>query len=446
MKIIIAGAGNLGYHLAELLSFENMDITLIDNNKEVLDHASLHLDVMTVLGDSASIDLLEDLDVAKVQLLLAVTAHESTNLITAILAKRMGVKQVIARVESSENLTEERKKMFQELGIDSIFSPKYMAAKEIVRLLERCTFTDMFEFEGGKIYLVGITLNESSPLVDKRLNQLHDLQAGFALRLIAVHRGHHTIIPDGNEILRRNDHVYFISTNKDIDKIEQFVGGGKKEVKNVMMLGGTGLAYETARLVENEYNITIIEGNKERCKFLSEKLTNTLIIHGRPDNFDLMRTEGLDNMDAFLALTANAETNIIACLNAKNAGVYKTIAQVENKEYTLISQNIGVDTLINIKLVAANNIFRYVRKGRVEALTALHGVDAEIIEFSLTKNNQLTKKPIKDLHFPKQALIGGVIRGEESFIPDGNFEMQIHDKVIVFSLPEAIAKVESLFR
>lgn len=212
-----------------------------------------------------------------------------------------------------------------------------------------------------------------------------------------------------------------------------------------MILGGTDLGIATAKRLEDEYNVTLIEKDKERCKRISEQLNNSLIINGEPSNIELLEEEGLSRMDAFIALSDNSETNIIASLTAKNHGVYKTIAQVENKEYIHISQNIGVDTLINKKLIAANNIFRFVRKGQVEAITSLHGVDAEIIEFVVHKSNQITKKPLKELHFPKTALIGGVIRGEETLIPDGEFQLQLEDKVIIFALPEAINKLEKLF-
>jgi len=198
--------------------------------------------------------------------------------------------------------------------------------------------------------------------------------------------------------------------------------------------------------LQDDYNITIVEQKKARCKYINEQLNNVLVIKADYSNTELLQEEGLDNMDAFIALTGNSETNIISCLTARNHGVYKTIAQVENKEYIHISQNIGVDTLINKKLLAANKIFRHVRKGNIEAITTLHGVDAEVIEYVIQKSNQLTKKKLKDLHFPDTALVGGVIRGTETLIPNGNTQLQIGDKVIVFALPQAIKRLEELFR
>ncbi len=446
MKIIIAGAGDVGFHIAELLVFENQDIALIDINQDLLDYAATHLDVLTIKGDSGSLDILEQAGVSKANLVIAVTTSEKTNLVTAILAKKLGAKQTIARVNSAEYLAEEQKKMFKDLGVDSLISPKQLAAKEIRRLLDRCSFTDIFEFENGKISVVGITLNPKSPLVNKRLRDIGDMELDITLRPIAVLRSHKTIIPRGDTVLHRGDHVYFIAKKENIERVEQFVSNEKVKIKNIMIAGGTGLGYETALTLENNYNITIIEKKKEICKMLSENLKNALVINGDISNIELLEEEGLSRMDAFLALTPNSETNIIASLTAKNHGVIRTIAQVENKEYTHISQNIGVDTLINKKLIAANNIFRFVRKGRVEAITSLHGVEAEIIEFVVHKENQLTKKPLRNLHFPETALVGGVIRGEESLIPNGDFQFKINDKVIVFAMPGAISKVEELFR
>lgn len=446
MKIVIAGAGDLGFHLAELLSYENQNITLIDNNQDVLDYAASHLDVLTIKGDASSIEILKEAGAGAAQIVLAVTTSETTNLVTATLAKKIGAHRAIARVSNPEYTREEHRVMFEELGIDSIFSPVQLAAREIKRLVRRCSLTDIFEFENGKIVLTGMTLGPKSPLVNRPIKQLGELHSNVAVQLIAILRGHTTIIPSGEVVLKRNDHIYFITESKNVDEVENLVGAQKLKIRDIMILGGSMLAYETAKLLEEDYKITLIESEKERCKLLAENLHHTLVINGRADNIDLLQQEGLGRMDAFIALTRNAETNIIASLTAKNNRVYKTIAQVENKEYTRISQDIGVDTLINKKLIAANNIFRFVRKGRVEAITGLHGVDAEVIEFAVTKENKMTRVPLKHLDFPKTAIIGGIIRGEQSLIPDGDFQIEVNDKVIVFALPDAIAKVEKMFR
>lgn len=445
MRIIIAGAGDVGFHLAELLSYENQDIVLIDTDQDVLDYATTHLDVLTLRGDCASISMMEQAQVEKAGLFLAVTTSEKTNLIAAILAKKMGARQTIARVNNEEYLEEEQRLLFEELGVDNLISPMVLGSEEIVRLIKQSTFTDIFEFEDGKISLVGVTLDQFSPLVGVQLNNLPPFAQEIDLRPIAILRGHHTIIPRGETTLYANDHVYFITKKERINALKDIVDTQQKDIRRIMILGGSELARTTAQRLEHDYKVTVVEKNKACCKQLVERLKNTLVINGDYSNIDLLEEEGLDSMDAFIALTDNSETNIIASLMAKNHGVYRTIAQVENKDYIHISQNIGVDTLINKKLIAANNIFRFIRKGNVEAITSLHGVDAEVIEYAVHKNNKLTRKPIRDLHFPKTALIGGVIRGDESLIPDGNFQLQVGDKVIVFALPQAIAKLEQLF-
>lgn len=446
MKIVIAGAGDVGAHLAELLTFEHQDIILIDTNQEILDIAASHLDVLTIKGDASSIEILRQAGVSNADLFLALTTSEKTNLITAVLAKKIGAKKVVSRVQNAEYLCKEQRALFQELGIDTLISPPQLAAQEISRLVKQCSFTDHFEFEEGKINLVGITLDDYSPLANKQLSEIHAMQKDFMLRPIAILRGHKTLIPRSGTVFHRNDHIYFITRHENIDAVINLVGKKKVTVKNIMILGGSNLAQDTARILEKDYNVTLIERNKDRCKVLAEQLDETLIIHGDTSNFDMLEEEGLSHMDAFIALSGNSETNIIASLTAKNHGVYKTIAQVENKEYIHISQNIGVDTLINKKLITANNIFRFVRKGQVEAITSLAGVDAEIIEYVIHKKNQLTRRPLRDLHFPSTAIVGGVIRGDESLIPDGDFQFQVNDKVIVFALPEAITKLEKLFR
>lgn len=446
MKIIIAGAGDIGFHLAQLLALENQDITLIDTNADVLQQASIHLDVMTLKGDSSSIGILETAGANKAQLVIAATTSEKNNILTAMLAKRLGAKKAIARVESGEYLSANNKAAFKELGVDSLISPNELAAVEINRLINECTFTDIFEFEGGKIKLVGVTLNEQSPIINVPIQELDILGQEDSLMPIAILRGYKTIIPRGDTIMRRSDHVYFIVEQNHMERLEQIIDAPQVDVNHVMIIGGTHLGLTAAKRLEQDFKVTLIEKSKKRCREMAEQLDSTLIIHGDNSNIELLESEGLNEMDAFLALTDNSETNIIASLTAKNHGVYKTIAQVENKEYIHLSQNIGIDTLINRKLIAANNIFRYVRKGRIEAITSLHGVDAEVIEYVIHKNNHLTKHPLCNLHLPETSLIGGVIRGEKSIIPSGDFQLEKGDKVIVFALPQAITKLDKLFR
>ncbi|MEM1326857.1 MAG: Trk system potassium transporter TrkA [Bacteroidota bacterium] len=446
MRIVIAGAGDVGFHLAKLLSYENKDIVLIDNNKDILKYASTHLDILPVEGDSSSIDTLKMAEVESASLFIAVTTSQNTNLVTSIIAKKLGARRCIARVRNSEYLEEESQRMFKELGIDELIAPRRLAALEIHRLIKQCTFTDVFDFEDGQMSLLGVTLNSRSNLINHRIGSIYENQPKQLHRPMAILRSHKTIIPNASTRLMKGDHIYFVSPKEHIDDLENMIGKEKATVKNVMIIGGNGVALETASLLEDHYNLTLVEADKERCKVLAEKLDNTLVIHGDPSNTELLKEERLQDMDAFLALSLNTEANIIACLTAKNLGVRRTIAKVENKAYIHISQEIGVDTLINTKLIAANSIFRYIRKGKVECVTSLNGVDAEVIEYVVHRKSQLTRKPIKDVHFPDTARIGGVLRNNTSYIPTDEFQLEKEDRVIVLAMPEAIPKLEKLFR
>jgi len=445
INIVIAGAGDMGYHLAEHLSFEDKNITLIDLDKDLLDNASAGLDVMTVLGDSASLQTLVRANVRSADMVMAVTTSEDTNLLTAMLAKQLGARKVIARVRNHEYLFPENKLLFQNLGVDHLIAPSVLCSEEICNMVENSTFSDVFEFGQGKLDVVGITLDRYSSLINKKLSETRTNPILKDVRIIAIVRNQMTMIPKGDTVIRNNDHVFFISDDNEKSSILELVGQKRILVKNVMLIGGDDLAYTTALKLEKDYHVTLIHKDKERCKWLAANLTKTLVIHGDYKNIDLLLDEGLESMEAFLALTESSETNIITSLSAKNHGVYKTIAHVDTREYIHISHSIGVDSLINKKLVAANHITRFLRKGNVESVSSIYGVEAEFIEYEILKNTRLTKKPLKDLHFPDTALVAGVIRGEKVFIPDGNFLLEINDRAIVFALPSAKPALEKLF-
>jgi trk system potassium uptake protein TrkA len=447
MKIIIAGAGDIGFHLAELLSVENQDITLIDMDKEVLNFAETHLDIFAIRGDASSVEILQQAEVHKARLVIAVTTSEQTNLLTAILAKKMGAKQTIARVNKSEYIRQNGKIInFKELGIDTLISPPFLAAKEISRLIRRNQLTDVFEFENGRLSLIGLAVDEKARITDKSIVTVANNNPNCIFRPIAILRDKETIIPRGNTMLRKNDHIYFIVDNKQIEQIVEMTGNERIPIKRIMILGDNGVALQTASLLQNDYQVTLVSKDVEICNRFAELLPNTLIIKADTSNMSILKEEGLEHTDAFLALTDNPETNIITSLMAKKLGVPKTIALVDNRDYTHISQNIGIDTLINKKLIAANDIFRFVRKGKIEAVTSLNGVDAEVIEFVIQKKSKLTQSSIRDLNFPKKALIGGIIRGHKSIIPLGETTLKERDKVIILAMPEAIPRVEEMFR
>jgi trk system potassium uptake protein len=445
MHIVIAGAGDMGYHLAEQLSFDNKDITLIDTERDVLDYVTSKLDVLTIQGDATSIDVLKQANVGRASMVLAVTTSEKTNIVTAVLAKQLGAKRVMARVRNHSYLNEENVPYFHNLGIDNLISPTMLCSREIYNMIENSSFTEVFDFGSGKLNIVGITLDQFSQLVNQRIMDTKADPTYEDIRIIAIVRDQKTMIPRGSTIIRNNDHVFFISNKKNTETIQEVLGQKKVKIKNIMIIGGDDMAVTTAIKLQDKYRVTLVNKDKERCKWLAENLPDTLVINGDYKNIEMLVEEGLEQMDAFLALTESSETNIITSLSAKNHGVYKTIAHVDTREYIHISHSIGVDSLINKKLVAANEISRYLKKGTVEAVSGIYGVDAEFIQYSVSKNNRLTKHPLKDLHFPETAIVAGVIRGNEVFIPDGDFLLQMNDKAIVLALPEAKLPLEKLF-
>lgn len=435
----------MGYHLAEQLSYENKDITLIDTDREVLNYVSSKLDVLTVQGDSTSFEVLQKANVSRASMVLAVTTSEKTNIVTAVLAKQLGAKRVMARVRNHSYLSQENMPYFKNLGIDNLISPTMLCSTEIYNMIENSSFTEVFDFGGGKLNIVGITLDQTNPLVNQRIMDTKSNSIFEDIRIIAIVRDQKTIIPKGNTIIRNNDHVFFISNKKNTESIMEVLGQKKVVIKNVMIIGGDDMAVTTALRLQDKFRVTLINKDKERCKWLSEHLHNTLVINGDYKNVELLIEEGLEQMHAFLALTESSETNIITSLTAKNHGVYKTIAHVDTREYIHISHSIGVDSLINKKLVAANEISRFLKKGTVDAISGIYGVDAEFIQYSVTKVSRLTKYPLKEMHFPETAIVAGVIRGDEVFIPDGDFQLNVDDKAIVLALPEARNLLEKLF-
>ncbi|MFH6983160.1 Trk system potassium transporter TrkA [Marinoscillum sp. 108] len=446
MRIIIAGAGDLGFHLARLLAYEEQDIILIDQDNAVLEHASNHLDVHTIRGSSTSISILEEANVSKADLLIAVTSIEETNLTTAIIGKALGAKRTVARISNIEFLHQREKLDLKTIGIDEIISPESLAAKEIKRLLKQSALTDTFEFEKGMLSLIGITVDEKSELLDKTLTETAYLNPDHNFTTVAILRENQTIIPHGENKFQINDHAYFITEPSGTDRVMALAGKEQIEIKNIMILGGSKVGINTAKQLSKKYNIKLIEQDKEKCFNLADELPDTMIINGDGRDIDLLKEEGIDRMDAVIAVTGNSETNIISCLVAKNNGVAKTIAAVENMDYIHLSQNIGVDTLINKKLIAANFIFRYIRKGQVINLTSIHGVDAEILEFEVQPNSKILEHELRNIDFPKTAIIGGVIRKGIGHTVRGSFHFQPKDRVVVLSRSECIHTVEGFFK
>ena len=448
MKIIIAGAGEVGFHLAKLLSYESQDITLIDSDKESLSYADNHLDIRVLKGDATSVSVLQDANVENSDLVIGVTASETTNLTLCLLAKQLGSKKTIARISNTEFVDNKDVIKFDALGIDELISPEELAATEIQLLLNQSAFNDTYEFEDGLLTMVGVFLPKTAPFVGKMVKEAANIFPEVHFMPIALQRmgTQYTVIPRGDTVFKEGDQLYFITSAGGVDELYKLTGMKKKEIKNVMILGGSKVGCKTAHyLCSNKFNVKLIEKDKDKAFDIADALPNALVINGDGRNVELLDEESLDSMDAFIAVTGNSETNIMSCLVAKSKGIKKTIALVENMDYFQLSQSIGIDTLINKKLLAANNIFRYIRRGEVLALTRLNNLNAEILEFEVKPTSLVNGEIIKELDFPRDAIIGGVIRDGKGIIALGDFKILEGDKVVVCSLPKAISKIEKLF-
>ncbi|WP_347373038.1 Trk system potassium transporter TrkA [Aequorivita sp. Q41] len=448
MKIIIAGAGEVGFHLAKLLSFESQNITLIDTNRDSLANADTHLDIRVVRGDATSISVLQDSRVSETDLLIAVTSSETTNITVCVLAKQLGAKRTIARISNTEFIDRKDEVGFTKFGIDELISPESLASNEIALLLSQSAFNESYEFENGALTMIGLNLSRTSAFVGKSVKEVAKIYPELQFVPIALQRfgTQYTIIPRGDTQFKEGDQVYFTTVEKGDEQIFKLSGKSKQEIKNVMILGGSKIGYKTAKdLCKSRFNVKLIESIKDKAFEIADDIPGCLVINGDGRNVDLLSEESIEDMDAFIAVTGNSETNIMSCLVAKSKGVKKAIALVENMDYFQLSHSIGIDTLINKKLLAANNIFRYVRRGEVVAMTKLNNMNAELLEFMVSSHSKVCNKKIKDLGFPVSAIIGGIVRNGEGIIALGDFEIRSGDRVVVCCLPQSIGKVEKLF-
>lgn len=445
MKIIIAGAGEVGMHLAKMLSEDLHDIIVIDVDKERLNTVSLQYDVLTVAGSATSIPILKEVGVKKADLFLSVTKNEEINILAAILAKRLGAKKTIARIENQEHQLPLNKTHYRELGVDSLIYPQRLAAREITSLLAQSGTSEVFDFQGGKLSLFVIKLRKNAPILNKTLREAAEMDKKMVYRAVAITRDTETIIPRGQDVFKEDDLVYVITNQSGIKNLIKYSGHKPLDSHNIMILGGSRIGIKTAKELEKSTNIKLIERNKEKCLEITDHLQNTLVINGDGRDVDMLIQEGLDKMDAFIAVTGRSETNIFTCLIAKKHGVKKTIAEVENINFISIAENMGIDAIINKKHIAASYIFRFTMNTEVSSIFCFMTSKAEALEFVVKGNAIVTKSKLSDIDFPKDAIIGGIVRGKSSFIAQGDTEIKENDNVVVFALPDAIHKVGKYF-
>lgn len=445
MRIAIGGAGEVGTHLAKMLSNENHEIIIIEPDETRLKPIEYSMDVLTYHGSATSIQILQEVLQKKTDLFIALTHSEDTNITSAILAKRFGAIKTIARIDNLDYLEHTTLEFFKALGVDSLIYPELIAAREVLGLLQETGTTEYMEFSGGKLSMFVQKLDENAPILNKSLEEISIINKTEKYRAVAIKRNDKTLIPRGNEQFQSGDIVFVISTREGIDEMMKSSGKESFEAKSIMILGGSRIGKHVALYMQKNCQVKLIDISIDKCEALAEILDSTLIINGDGRNFSLLEQEGASKMDAFIAVTGNSETNILSCLLAKKMGVKKTIAEVENMEYIHLAENSGIDTIINKKISAASRIFRHTTNLNVTQVKYMAGTDAEVLEFNVPVNAKITKGTLRSLDFPKDAIVGGGTRDGEPFIATGDTIIKANDKVVVFTLPTAYDRLTKFF-
>ena len=445
MKIIIAGAGAVGTHLAKLLANEKQDIILMDENEERLGKLGNNFDLMTVNISPTSISGLKEAGTANADLFIAVTPNESQNMTACMLASGLGAKKTVARIDNYEYLLPKYQEFFAQRGVHSLIYPEMLAAKDIVDAVKMSWIRQWWEFAGGALVLLGTKMRETAEILNIPLYELGGRNIPF--HIVAIKRGNETIIPRGDDSILLNDIVYFTTTKKYIPYIRKISGKESyADVRNVMIMGGSRIAVRTVQYMPEYMRTKIIENDLARCNRLTELVDEkVMIINGDGRDLDLLTEEGIQNTEAFVALTGSSETNILACLAAKRMGVSKTVAQVENIDYISMAESMDIGCVINKKFIAASHIYQMMLDADVSNVKCLTFANADVAEFTVKAGARITRTQVKDAGLPKGATIGGLIRNGEGILVTGNTTIQENDHVVVFCLNMMIKKLEKFF-
>jgi len=444
MKIVIAGAGEVGTHLAKMLADESHDIVLLDDSPEKLSKISSQIDLMTITGSAHSFEDLKKTGLSKADLFIAVTPFEERNVFACSMASYLGVGRTIARINNSEYLKENYKAKLKNMGIHELIYPESLAAKEIVASVKQTVTRQLIEFSNGKLVLMGIKVRENAIILNQSLKELK--LENHNISIVAINRGNSTIIPKGDDLILDGDIVFFVTTPVAQQQVFDITGKKVFGVKNIMFLGGSRIAQKAVEKMGDQYRIKIIEINREKCEKIADHYGKTLVINGDGRDIKLLKDEGIEKMDAFVATTGNSETNILSCHLAKTMGVRRTIAEVENLAFMGLAEKMDIGSVINKKLIAASYIYKFTLNAAISKVKCLTASDAEVFEFIVKPGTKITDKPLKYYDFPEEAVIGGYIRGESGYIANGNTIIQEGDKVVVFTLPAGIKKLEKFFK
>lgn len=445
MRIVIAGAGAVGTHLAKMLAVENENVVLLDESEEKLGKLESSFDLQTIVGDPTKISALKDAGTGDADLFVAVTPDESRNINSCILAHYLGAAKTIARIDNYEYLQPKHKEFFKSLGVDSLIYPEQLAAEEIAISIKYSWMRQMLEFGGGALVMIGVKMRANATILNIPLKEL---SRDIPYHVVAIQRGDETIIPRGNDIIMPEDIVCFMTTRDYISYVRNVCGKTEySEVRSIIIMGGSRIAVRTSRLISDNIDIKIIESDIKRCHKLLELVDDkVMVINGDARDPELLRSEGIDHTDAFIALSDNSETNILACLAAKRAGVYRTVSEVENIDYISMAESMDIGSVINKKKLAASTIFQMMLNTDVSSVKCLTFIQALVAEFPVNGECYITRKPVKSLGLPDGANIGGLIRNGEGMHVTGNTVIQPGDHVIIFCREHVLKKLEKYFK
>ena len=445
MKIIIAGAYAIGTYLAKLLSRNMQDIVLMDEDPENLEKISSEYDLLTMECSPTNIKGLKEAGVEHTDLFIAVTPSESANIASCVMAHQLGAKKTVARVDNPEYVEEHNKELFRQMGISDIIYPEILAAKDIINGLKMSWVRQRWDVHDGALVMLGIKLRETCEILDRPLKDICGPDDPY--HVVAIKRNDETIIPGGYDTLQLYDLVYFMTTKQYIPYIRKIVGKEHYvDVQNVIFMGGGKTAARAVKMLPEYMNAKIIEQNPARCEILNDIFSeDRLVINGDGRDIGLLQEEGIRHTQAFVALTSNAETNILACLTAKRLGVRKTVASVENFDYVNTADGLDIGTIINKKALAASHIYQMMLDANVANVKFLMSINADVAEFVPSPESKITRKVVRELNLPKGVTIGGLVRSGEGMLVSGNTQIEAGDSVVVFCYNVDMKKVEKLF-